>query len=180
MELLEKTFSTSGTCLLDVHADSMESTLELALGHLIEHGEIDPEVRDEVLRVLLEREGIVSTAIGHAVAIPHSYLDVIKAPLIVLIRLWHPINMGAPDGIPTHFVFLLLGNRGSAGDHLDVLAGIARLMSNDEFRYELGEARNGEALLKRWLVPQRAQPQRWPPNRPSALACSIPDNSLAG
>ncbi|MDA1016486.1 MAG: PTS sugar transporter subunit IIA, partial [Planctomycetota bacterium] len=126
----------------------MESTLERALDHLVSHGKLSEESRGDFLRGLLEREQIVSTAIGHAVAIPHCYLDVIDEPLIVFIRLKHPINMGAPDGIPTHFIFLLLGNRAAAADHLDVLAGIARLMSNNEFRYELGEARDGNDLLR--------------------------------
>jgi hypothetical protein len=64
------------------------------------------------------------------------------------VRLAHPLNLGAPDGIATHFLFFLLGPPGSAEQHLDTLASIARLMSDDEFRYEAGVARRGEELLE--------------------------------
>ena len=39
-------------------------------------------------------------------------------------------------GIPTHFVFVLLGPPEAAAGHLDTLMTIARLMADDEFRYE--------------------------------------------
>ena len=46
-----------------------------------------------------------------------------------------------------HFLFFLLGPPASAVQHLDTLAYVARLMSDEEFRYEAGSARSSQDLL---------------------------------
>lgn len=84
---------------------------------------------------LRDRERLSVSAIGHAVAVPHSYLSCIEKPAIVIARLKHAINAGAPDGVPTRFVFLLVGPTDATAEHLDSLASVARLMSDGEFRY---------------------------------------------
>lgn len=72
---------------------------------------------NDVERALLERERVTSTALGHAVAVPHAYLYGIEKPVILFIRLARPVNLGAPDGIPTRFVFVLLGPPDHAAEH---------------------------------------------------------------
>ena len=147
MKLLEKALA-DGSFVLDLKARNMASVCHQTLNHLIARGQLAVDRRDEVERELLARERQISTAIGHALAVPHVYLDVFEKPLIVFVRLARPLNLGAPDGIPVRFVFLLLGPPGSTVEHLDTLAAIARLMSDDEFRYRAGEARSGEELLE--------------------------------
>ncbi|MDA1162187.1 MAG: PTS sugar transporter subunit IIA [Planctomycetota bacterium] len=137
----------SGSILLDVDARDIESALRKTLDSLVANGRIPAEHRGEVESALLEREGEISTAIGYAMAVPHAYLDVLREPIIVFVRLARPINLGAPDGIPTRFMFLLLGPTGTTADHLETLAAIARVMSNDEFRYEARTARTQSDLV---------------------------------
>jgi hypothetical protein len=59
---------------------------------------------------------------------------------VVFVRLDEGLNLRAPDGTPTRYFFFLFGPTGEAAAHLDTLALIARLMSDDEFRYDLGKA----------------------------------------
>ena len=56
--------------------------------------------------------------------------------MLVFVRLDRAINLGAPDGIPTRFVVLLLGPPDAAAGHIDTLMHTARLMSDEEFRYD--------------------------------------------
>lgn len=146
MRLLREALA-SGSILLDVDALDIESALRITLDSLVADARIPAQHRDEVESTLLEREGQFSTAIGNSVAIPHAYLDVLSEPIIVFVRLARPINLGAPDGIPARFMFLLLGPTGTTADHLESLAAIARLMSNDEFRYEAASARTETDLV---------------------------------
>ena len=98
--------------------------------------------------------------IGHSAAIPHVYLDGIEDQTVLFVRLRHPVNFGALDGIPTQFLFFLLGPPVSAARHLDTLASIARLMSDDEFRFEAGVANSADDLLAAVArSTQRAAPQ---------------------
>ena len=132
---------------LDLDAESMPAIFEQVVGHLVEKKLIASDRAADVEEALLARENHASTAIGHAVAVPHVYLEGIEHQIVFFARLKHPVNLGAPDGIPTHFLFFLLGSPDSAVEHLDTLSNVARLMSDDEFRYEAGIARTGDDLL---------------------------------
>lgn len=146
MKVIHNAFAT-GSFILDLKARNLQSIFHQVLNFIVGRGLLPPEQREEVEQNLLAREAQGSTAIGHAVAVPHAYLDVFSQPIVVFARLDRPLNLGAPDGIPTRFVFVLLGPTGSAAAHLDTLTNVARLMSDDEFRYEAAEARNQQDLL---------------------------------
>jgi mannitol/fructose-specific phosphotransferase system IIA component (Ntr-type) len=136
-----------GSFLLDLDERDMASIIHRALDFVVARGVLPTERRDEVEGRLLEREQEASTAIGNAVAVPHTYLNAFSDPVILFVRLSHPINLGAPDGVPTRFVFMLLGPTGTQAQHLDTLANIARLMSDGGFRYDAGVARTQLDLL---------------------------------
>jgi mannitol/fructose-specific phosphotransferase system IIA component (Ntr-type) len=155
VEVLQQTFSNDDTCLLDLTASGIDDLIPQIVEHLVDRERVDTHHADAVIAAFLERERIVSTAIGNSVSVPHCYLDVLTEPQIVFVRLRHAVNLVAPDGIPTRFFFFLLGPVGRAAEHLDTLAMIARLMSDNEFRFELGWAkeRNDLALaLERAVV----------------------------
>ena len=134
MQLIQEAFNQENV-LLDLPADDLNNVFASVLSFLSEQGKLRPEDQATIRTALLQREQEVSTAIGHAVAVPHAYMEQIAEPAIVFVRLSRPINLGAPDGIPTRFVFVLLGPKGHSAEHLDSLTTIARLMSDDEFRY---------------------------------------------
>jgi mannitol/fructose-specific phosphotransferase system IIA component (Ntr-type) len=137
---------TEDTVLLDVPARDLPTVFRVAVQRLVDIGRVDESRAADVQTALLKREAAASTAIGRSVAVPHVYLDAISESTVVFVRLEHPINLGAPDGVPTQFVFFLLGPPDSTSKHLDTLAGIARLMADDEFRYEAGKARSSAEL----------------------------------
>lgn len=146
MKKLKDAFD-EGHVVLDLDASDMESAIREAVRRAVADGMLPEQAADQVESGLLNREQEAPTAIGRAAAIPHAYLDVLSEPLVVFVRLAHSINVSAPDGIPIRFLFLLLGPPGAAAEHLDTLANIARLLSNDEFRYDLGRAGNRADLL---------------------------------
>ncbi len=148
MNILRKTFSNPGFCLFDSSATSIEAAFEETVQHLVDCKRVAPGAKDEIVEGLTRRENVASTAIGHAVAVPHCYLDCMIEPAVVFVRLDDAVNLGAPDGIATRFLFVLLGPKSAAGDHIDTLAAIARLMSDDEFRFDLGEANDADALMQ--------------------------------
>lgn len=161
MDLLKPTFASDDTCLLDVSATSLEDLVPKVVEHLVSREQLREEDRQPVIEAMLERERVASTAIGNSVAVPHCYLDSLQEPRIVFVRLKHAINLGALDGTPTRYFFLLLGPTRRAAEHLDRLAAIARLMSDNEFRFELGWAKKVEDLeraLDRSII--RSSPEK--------------------
>ncbi|QDS97362.1 PTS sugar transporter subunit IIA [Adhaeretor mobilis] len=156
MDILQQAFSKDAF-LLDIEAFDVEQVLRKTIDGLIAKGLLSQEVRETVFEALLHREIQSSTAIGHAVAVPHCYLDCLTEPLIVFVRLSHALNLDAPDGVPTRYFFVLLGPKEATAEHLDMLAMIARATSDGEFRYDLRRARNQNDLLEAvsWFTQRR-------------------------
>jgi mannitol/fructose-specific phosphotransferase system IIA component (Ntr-type) len=145
----------SEDAILDLPGASMEEVCTHMLSVLVERGRISETAVPGILEGLLEREASGSTAIGHSVAIPHVYIDGVDAPIVQFARCENPLDLGAPDGARTRFVFLLLGPRDRAGEHIDTLAAIARLMSDERFRYEARTAENAAEIAKAYQQHQR-------------------------
>lgn len=170
MDLLRQAIE-SRAFKLDMGATSIDHIVEQSLGVIVSQGILSEQHRNSVREALLDREQQASTAIGHSVAVPHAYLDCLTEQAIVFARLEHPIDLGSPDGIPTRFVFVLLGPKSAVGEHIDALMQIARLMSDEEFRYEMGEAEDMDDLL----AALDAFDER---NRPPEEAASTSDEGL--
>lgn len=136
-----------GAFLLDLRASNIAEVCDAALDHCAHHNLLPEALVGNVKQAVLQREKLESTAIGGAVSVPHGYLEGIVEPLIVVIRLRQPVNLDAPDDLPVRFVFLLLGPPDAPASHLEALAHIARLMSDDDFRYDVAQAKNRDRLL---------------------------------
>jgi mannitol/fructose-specific phosphotransferase system IIA component (Ntr-type) len=136
-----------GSCILNLDARDMRDIVEAAVGFLVQTGRLQEHLRDQVVEGILEREKSVPTAIGHACAVPHLYDEAISQPAMVFVRLHHGVNLGAPDGIATRFVFLLIGSNEQTPQHLDTLSSIARLMSDNVFHFEATYAKTQQDVL---------------------------------
>ncbi len=120
---------------VDLKATGKLAVIE-ELAHVITrvHDEINPNA---VARAVLERERISSTALGHGVAIPHAKTSVVDSIVGCLGLSREGIDFDAEDGRPTRIFFTLIAPETSAGEHLKVLARIARLCQVQRFREEL-------------------------------------------
>ncbi len=120
--------------VLDLAATSKKRAFEHA-GLLFEnHNGI---ARMAVFHSLLGRERLGSTALGHDVAIPHGRLKDLQEPHAAFIRLAEPIRFDVSDGRTARLLFFLLMPETATQLHLDMLAGIARLMSEADIRHAL-------------------------------------------
>ena len=136
-----------GHVILDLDATDLTTAIRETVHRMVVDGFLPEQAETPLVAAMLRREQSAPTAIGHATAIPHAYLDELEQQMVVFVRLTHPVNLGAPDGVPTQFLFFLFGPTDSASQHLDTLAYIARLVSDDEFRYEAAEAHSRDDLL---------------------------------
>jgi PTS system nitrogen regulatory IIA component len=93
--------------------------------------------RDALLKVLVDRERLASTAIGEGVAIPHGKLDAVGKLVACVGRAREGIDFDSMDGRPTHLFFVLVAPENSTGVHLKALARISRLFKDPDFRTRL-------------------------------------------
>lgn len=104
--------------------------------------------KEELIKVLLEREKLGSTGIGDGVAIPHGKLKNIDALLASFGKSVDGVDFDSMDGKPTHIFFLLVAPENSAGIHLKALARISRLLKDNSFKQNLMNARLKEDIFK--------------------------------
>ncbi len=101
---------------------------------------------DQTLQVLLDREKLGSTGIGEGVAIPHGKIRRLADVLVAFGRSRQGIDFDATDSKPVHLLFLLLAPENSAGQHLKLLAKIAKMLKDPVFKKDLMKARTAEDL----------------------------------
>jgi PTS system nitrogen regulatory IIA component len=100
----------------------------------------------DIFDVLLQRERLGSTGLGHGIAIPHGKLQGLKRIAGIFARLAEPIEFDAVDGEPVDIVFLLLAPEGAGADHLKALARISRLLREGSAVEKLRASRDAAAL----------------------------------
>ena len=139
-------YMTEADILPDLQAVAREDVLREMVGHLLGAGKIKDA--GGLVQVLLEREMLGSTGIGHGVAIPHGRLAGLKEILLVFGRSENGVEFEAHDGKPVNLFFLLIAPEDSAGLHLKALARISRILKSPECRASLLNSRDRETLFK--------------------------------
>lgn len=104
---------------------------------------------DSLEKELLNREKVLSTAVGNGIAIPHPRRPLLKEnqPCRLLIAfINHPLDMHAPDYKNVSVLFILLSN--SSVVHVKALSAIAKILKNDRFRKSLMMKPNKTQLVE--------------------------------
>ncbi len=101
----------------------------------------------DVFNRLIAREKLGSTALGQGIAIPHCRLENCVSPIGCLVTLEDAVDFNAPDDRPVDLLCALLVPEESAQQHLDTLAGMARLFQQEEFCRRLRAARDAAELF---------------------------------
>ncbi|AMD60659.1 PTS IIA-like nitrogen regulatory protein PtsN [Rhizobium pusense] len=109
----------------------------------------------EVFDVILQREKLGSTGVGHGIAIPHGKLNSIQQITGVFARLETPVDFEALDDQPVDLVFLLLAPEGAGADHLKALSRIARALRDPELVAKL-RATDSDTAIYAFLNQEQA------------------------
>ena len=115
---------------------------------------IEPRLpKRETVHELFEREKGFPTALGHGVAVPHTYSTALTQPLCAIAQVPNGLDFRALDNLPVRLFYLLVSPSGDPEGHLATLGEIARLCSDVKLRARLMSADvPGELLeiIKGW------------------------------
>ena len=101
----------------------------------------------EILNSLSAREKLGSTGLGHGVAIPHGRMAGVATSVGAFMRLKHPLDYDAHDGLGVDLVFGLLVPQNATEAHLKHLAAIAEMFSDEAFCKKLRAAKDDAELF---------------------------------
>ncbi|MCO6465755.1 MAG: PTS sugar transporter subunit IIA [Bradyrhizobiaceae bacterium] len=131
--------------ILGMQAESKDQVLKKLVDAIATTGAVQDST--ELLRVITEREKLMSTGIGHGVALPHGKSNVVGKSIAALATLQTPVDFDALDDAPVSIVLMLVGTEGNVGVHLRLLSRISRMVGSESFRNQLSSAPTVEAVL---------------------------------
>jgi len=99
---------------------------------------------EEMFKKFIERERETSTVIDKGLAIPHIFIEKENIAKVILVRAKEGIIF--PDDQLVHIAFVLVGTTGQRILHLKILAAIAQITQNPEFRENWVKAKSKEEL----------------------------------
>jgi len=137
IEFLQEEFILTGLTARDKCDAIRQLAAFLIRTHRTEHTTLD-----HLYATIVEREDSCSTALGDGVAIPHGRLDSGPAIQGVLGISRHGVDWGAPDGHPVHIIVLIATPKNHEAKHLQVLAGVTAMVSDEAIRSRLIAAVN--------------------------------------
>lgn len=85
------------------------------------------------------REAQMATGMPGGIGLPHARSSFVTAPSLAVGKVAAGVDFGAPDG-PATLVFLIAAPTEGDGDHLKILAALARRLVHESFRTSLKEA----------------------------------------
>lgn len=117
--------------------EKMAHLLTLPLNQNATENELEAVKEKDIYHQLWEREKLGNTGIGNGVAIPHSRCPQADKAIIAIITMNEAIDYDSLDRQPVDVAFGLLVPTQATQEHLNLLADIARIMSNNEHKAAL-------------------------------------------
>ena len=109
--------------------------------------------KNEVFESFFSRERLGSTGLGHGVAIPHGRIHDLDKPVAAFLQLKKGVEYDALDGQPVFLIFALLVPEEGSSEHLEILAALAEMFSDETVCDQLRSAKTESeimAILGRW------------------------------
>ena len=103
---------------------------------------------DQVKDAVWQRESTRTTGIGHGLAIPHGKVGQVDHLLMAIGRPAEPIPFDAIDGRPVSLIILLVSPADQTGPHIQALATVSRMMTNESFRHAVRDAESAERVYQ--------------------------------
>lgn len=126
MNILE--YLDKDSIILGLKPKNKKTIIAMMLDHLVDKKKIAKDSKREILKAILQREEMGSTAIGNHIALPHARINSVKDVVICVGLSREGLDFDSLDQEPVNIIALLLSNRKEAGLHLKVLAFLARML----------------------------------------------------
>jgi PTS system nitrogen regulatory IIA component len=130
----------------NVEAASKKRVLEQLGQRLAES--VPDLTQDLVFDALLERERLGSTGLGKGIALPHARMAQVDHAMGACIKLNEGVDFDAIDGAPVDLAFAMLVPEQATDEHLQLLATLARMFSDEHFCAELRRAKTDHDLFR--------------------------------
>ena len=133
-----------------IKAPLLATTKQEAIAELVDLLVADGAIadREKALAAVMDREHTRTTGIGNRIAIPHGKTTAVGELAMAVGLAATPIEFESIDHRPVSLVILVVSPLDQTGPHIQALAHVSRLLSNDQFRHKLMTAPNAHDAMK--------------------------------
>lgn len=134
-----ETLISSNAVISNPDIKSKKRALELLAEHLaVEASRANSQETEnidtlDIFQLLIEREKLGSTSMGHGVALPHARTSLTQHAIGAFLKLKPGIDFDSPDSEATDLIFALIVPEHYTDEHLKILASLASLFSDEQF-----------------------------------------------
>ncbi len=146
--MLFRDFITPASIIGNLASTTRNEVLAEMVDYMIGAGLIHRDIRQGILRALIEREDITSTGIGKGLAVPHAKHPAMKKLTGLVARSREGVAFNALDGKPVHLFVMLLSNQELVNQHLHALTHVATTFKREETTSFILNARNEKEIWK--------------------------------
>ena len=144
MKLCE--FIAESAIIVDLQSTDRNGVLREMIQSLADHGHLDEEDVEPIVRALVHRENQGSTGFGKGVAVPHVKHAKVKKMVGTLGRSTSGVDFAALDHQPVYSVVLLLSPENQPQQHLQAMNVIFNSLQKDTFRKFLRQSQTQDAI----------------------------------
>lgn len=144
---------TQEVIIADLKATDRWSCIGELVDQTITAGKLPSSERKTVYDLLVNREMLMTTGIGHGIAIPHASYDGIENIISAFGRSKTGISFEALDGKPVHYITMLIVPKVQFQTHLRTLSVLAKFYNDPERRAQIDQAQDAEQIATCFSVP---------------------------
>lgn len=135
------------TCFaVNLQATTKAGLIEEMVDLLVAAGKLTE--RQAALNCVLERERKMSTGMQHGVAIPHGKSHTVDGLVTAFGLKKEGIEFGSQDGQPSTIFVMTISSPNRTGPHMEYLAEISKLLSNQAIRQKVLEANSAQDIIR--------------------------------
>jgi len=131
---------------LHIEAEDKDQVFDELVTHLVGNELVGR--KDEFLKVIRDRENIISTGVKDGIAIPHGRIDDLDMVVGVLGISDKGIEYGSLDNNPARIIFLFLSSKLRKEEHMGILKRISKISENVDFCKDILLAKTSESANK--------------------------------
>ncbi|MBP5739751.1 MAG: PTS sugar transporter subunit IIA, partial [Spirochaetia bacterium] len=126
------------------------SNKDEAILELVDLVSTSPNITDRqvLLDDIMQREQKMSTGMEHGIAFPHAKSEGVKHLTVAIGRKKSGIEFDSLDGLPSTIFVLIASPTDEASPHLQVLSAVSGVLSQEENRKKILEAKSAEDIAK--------------------------------
>lgn len=135
--------------IINITSRDKESIIRELVQNVVQSGAIAKEYYENVLDQVLDREKSMSTGLGNEIAFPHTKSEYVKDNIILIALAPEGVEFDSIDNKPVKIFVLILSPKNNAGPHLQVLASLSRLLSQDSIREDFLVSKSSQELYEK-------------------------------